>query len=115
MTDPAADIARAVAKRLSDEYGPNLALDVEAELHRGRLAQYVDPVAIASLIVSVAALAWTVYTDLKRSAAKVQTDVFARSLRVTLRDEGGSLTPTHERVVDVAVRETFDHEAQREG
>jgi hypothetical protein len=53
---------------------------LEAELHRRRPVQYVDSVAIASLIVSVATLAWTVYTDLKRPAPKVQADVLARSL-----------------------------------
>lgn len=115
MTDPAAIIACAVATRLSEEYGPNLAVDVEAELHSLRHSQYVDPVAIASLIVSVAGLGWTIYTDLKRTASKVQADVLARSLRVTLRDKGGPLTPDQERVVDVVVRETLDHEPQQDG
>jgi hypothetical protein len=110
MTDPAATIARAVATRLSDEYGPNLAVNVETEIHSLRHSQYVDPVAIASLIVSVANLAWTVYIDLKRATPKVQADVLARSLRVTLREKGGPLTPNQERVLDVVVVETLDHE-----
>ncbi len=38
---------------------------VEAALHQsdGRPQQYVDPVAIGSLIVAIATLAWTIYKD----------------------------------------------------
>ena len=59
--------ARAAAQRLSGEYGYELRQAVESAMQDGqaRPGQYVDPVSLASLIVSASALAWTVYTDLR--------------------------------------------------
>ena len=66
MISPVRTIARAVAKRLADEYGPELPAEVESALYRPSAGmgldeeqrQYVDPVALGGLIVSVATLAW---------------------------------------------------------
>lgn len=64
MTDPAADAARAAAAILAPDLGPTLPTEVEAALadrqHPGR---YIDPVSLASLIVAIATLAWTIYSD----------------------------------------------------
>jgi hypothetical protein len=64
MIDPVEHTVRAAAHRLVAEHGPGLVTDVEAALHaRGsaqRPEQYLDPVSLGSLIVSVATLAWTV-------------------------------------------------------
>jgi hypothetical protein len=65
----------------------------------------VDPVALASLIVSIASLAWTVYTDLKKHTANPTVEVVTRTVRVTRRDQGHAAAPDH--VVEVVVTETI--------
>jgi hypothetical protein len=70
MTDPIAAAARAAAHRLAAEHGPGLAADVEAALHTRdadqRPGQYLDPVSLGTLIVAIATLAWTIYTDKRK-------------------------------------------------
>ena len=67
MTDPAADAARAAAAILAPDLGPNLPAEVEAALAardtQQRPDRYLDPVSLASLIVAIATLAWTIYND----------------------------------------------------
>jgi hypothetical protein len=74
VTDPATDAARAAAASLATELGPQLPAEVEAALAAGsagqqRSGQY-DPATIASLgigtaslIVSIAQLAWSIISD----------------------------------------------------
>jgi len=70
MTDPAADAARAAAAILAPDLGPSLPAEVEAALAaRGtqhRPGRYFDPVSLASLIVAIATLAWTIYNDQRK-------------------------------------------------
>lgn len=88
--DPAATAARAAARRLAPRYGTHLADEVEAALlvraQEQRPQQYYDPVALGSLIVSVASLAWTVYTSLKERTAKPAPEAVARALRIEIRN-----------------------------
>jgi len=71
MTDLITVAARATADRLTSEYGPGLAADVEAALHaRGKahwLGQYLDPVSLGSLIVAITTLAWIIYSDQRKT------------------------------------------------
>lgn len=111
MTDPIADASRAAAQRLGDEYGPNVAVDVEEALYvRGASRspdRYLDPVSLGGLIVSVATLAWTVFNDLRSKAAKPSPDVVARQVRVRL-ETPDSVTPAErDRIIDVVVSETI--------
>lgn len=111
MNDHIADTARAVAARLADEHGPRLAAEVERELHEGDGRrgpdQYVDPTAIAGLIVSIASLAWTIYQDIRRRGGEPQTEVITRRIRVEGPPPPASLT-TAERddLITVVVEET---------
>jgi hypothetical protein len=70
VNDPIGTAARAAAQRLEEENSLGLAAEVEAALAARDPAlpppQYLDPVSLASLIVSIAGLAWTVYTDLRK-------------------------------------------------
>ena len=68
MADPVSDIARTAAARLEDTLAEALTDDVEAELEHaaGAARAYADPVSIASLIVAIASLAWSIYTELRR-------------------------------------------------
>ena len=65
--DPAADSARAAAVILAPSHGAALPTQVEAALAARHSVQrpgsFLDPVSLASLIVAIATLAWTVYND----------------------------------------------------
>jgi len=110
MIDPVEHTARAAAHRLAAEHGPGLDIDVEAALHaRGATRhpeQYLDPISLGSLIVSVAALAWTVYTDLKNKTPKPSPAVVARTIRVRLSNDGELDPAQRDRIIDIVVEET---------
>jgi hypothetical protein len=96
MTDPAADAARSVAAILAPSLGPRLPADVEAAIAardaERRPGQYLDSVSLASLIVSIAALAWTMYSDQRdRGAAGLPPEAISGQVRVTLRERNISL------------------------
>ena len=109
---PVEQIARAAAARLAAVHGSRLPVEVEAALHtrdeEGAPSRYIDPVAIGSLIVSIATLAWTVYNDLRKKTPDPSAQVLARTIRVELRDYG-RLSPTErDQLIDVVVTETLD-------
>jgi hypothetical protein len=97
-SDPIATTARAAAQRLAADYGPHLPGQVEAALYERHGERYIDPVALGGLIVAVATLAWTVYTDLRDRATKPDPETIARAVRVRL---------DHPATVDVAVRDNI--------
>ena len=123
VTDPVGEGARRAAERLAGELGPGLAFEVEAELHaRGmvrRSAQYVDPVSLASLVVSVASFAWTVYRDLRKrspdSAPPPGPDVVELHVRVDLPVTGDLPRDQRDRVIRVVVEETIRAAAAGQG
>jgi hypothetical protein len=108
VDDPVGDIARATAQRLAPEHGERLQAEVEAALYtRGTTsepAQFVDPTALAGLIVSIATLAWTIYSDLRKEKPEVAPAVAERELRVELRRFGES-GPERDRVDEIIVSE----------
>jgi hypothetical protein len=116
MNDPIGTAARAAAQQLEAEARPGLMADVEAVLATRESPsappQYVDPVALASLIVDIAALAWTAYHDLRKRTAKPTAEVVARTVRVTRRDQGQADAPGH--VVEVVVTEIIRTAADQE-
>jgi len=113
MTDPIAaaarSAARAAADRLATEYGPGPAADVEAALHaRGsaqRPGQYLDPVSLGSLIVAIATLAWTIYTDQRKKTPEPSPDVVARHVRAELRQPSGTNEQETNRITEIVVTE----------
>jgi hypothetical protein len=115
VNDPIGTAARAAAQRLETEGRPGLAAEVEAALaardSTAPPSQYVDPVSLAILIVAVATLAWTVYTDLKKRTAEPAPEVVARSVRVRLRDSGHTAP---DEVVEVVVTETVQAGADQD-
>ncbi len=117
MNDPVGTAARAAAQQLQAEAGPGLVAEVEAVLATRESPsappQYVDPIALASLIVAIASLAWTVYTDLKKRTAQPAAEVVTRTIRVTRQDQGQAAAPNH--VVEVVVTETIRAAADQEG
>ena len=115
MSDPIGAAARAAAQRLEAEGRAGLTAEVEAVLAARDPAappsQYVDPVALASLIVAVAGFAWTVYTDLRKRTSRPAPAVVARAVRVMLRDDGQTAP---DEVVEVVVTETVQAGADQQ-
>jgi hypothetical protein len=109
-SDPAASAARAAAQRLTTEYGPGLTADVEVALYARnatapRASQYIDPVSLGSLIVSIATLAWTVYTDLRHKTTEPSPEVIARKARIRLREHCGTAMPDENYITEVVITE----------
>ena len=115
MSDPIGTAAWAAAQRLETEARPGLVAEVEAVLAARDPAappsQYVDPVALASLIVAIASSAWTVYTDLRKRTARPAPAVVARAVRVKLRDSGHTVP---DELVEVVVTETVQAGADQD-
>src|SRR5215469_14071372 len=111
MNDPVTIGARAAANRLTADYGSELVTDVEAALQaRGSShppQRYFDPVSLGELIVSIATLAWTVYSKLtdKKSSPPPEPDVIARKVRVELRSYGETLSDDQEEITEIVVTE----------
>jgi hypothetical protein len=119
MTDPAADAARAAAAILAPDLGPSLPAQVEATLAardtQQRPDRYLDPVSLASLIVSIATLTWTIYNDQRNRHDQPDhdpgpaPDVIARQVRITLRDQDIQLPPGTEHITEVIAIEITRH------
>ena len=113
MTDPAADAARAAAAILAPDLGPSLPAEVEAALAaRGiqhRPGRYFDPVSLASLIVAIATLAWTIYNDQRNHTPDPPPSSIARQVRITLRDQDTTLPPGTDRITEIVATEITRH------
>ena len=86
MTDQISIAARASAERLVPQYGQGITADVEAALHshglNQRPEQYLDPISLGSLIVAIASLAWSIYSDQRKKTPEPSPDVIIRRVRV---------------------------------
>jgi hypothetical protein len=111
MSDPVEVGARAAAAHLVDHTTPRLQADVERALaHRDTLQrpdQYLDPISLGALIVSVASLAWTIYQDLKKKTRAPSPEVVARTVRIQLEDPHGLDSQQRDRIIDITVAETI--------
>ncbi|GAA0963903.1 hypothetical protein [Actinocorallia libanotica] len=114
MNNTIQQAARTTATRLTPEYGRRLPADVEAALHSTgdvpRRDQYLDPVSVAGLIVSIATFAWTIYQDHKKKHnEQPPTQVIIRTIRIELGNNG-TLEPLNEeqrdRIIQATVEET---------
>ncbi len=110
MDDLPADAARAAARALAGELGSQLPGDVETIL-RAREDdrapdQYVDPISLAGLIVSVASFAWTVYRDLRTKTDAPARDAVERRVRVQVRESDlDAPRAQRDRIIDAVVTE----------
>jgi hypothetical protein len=116
VTDHVADAARSAAVILAPGLGPSLPAEVEAALAarnagQQRPGQY-DPLAIASLgigaaslIVSIAQLAWSIISDQPEHTTAPSPDVIARQVRITMREQDMPMPPGAERITDVVITE----------
>jgi hypothetical protein len=113
MTDPVADAARAAAALLAPDHSPTLPAEVEAALAARGTPQppdrYLDPVAVATLIVTIATLAWTIYNDQRNHTPDPPPDSIARQVRITLREQDTILPPGTERITEIVATEITRH------
>jgi hypothetical protein len=113
MNDPAADAARSAATILAPDLGPSLPTEVEAALAARQAPQrpgrYLDPVSLASLIVAIATLAWTIYNDQRKHSPDPKADFIARQVRITLREQDTVLPPSTERITEIVATEITRH------
>lgn len=111
--DPVKTIARATAKRLAANYGASMPSEVEAVFRAERTSQrrdqyqYIDPVSIGSLIVAVATLAWSIYSDLRRKTPEPSAEAVAQELRYEMRDHDGLRPDNPELIISVVVEEVI--------
>jgi len=108
--DPVEAIARAAAKQLAPEYGPKLEVDVEAALYMrdsDRGPEQFDPVSIGVLIVSIATLAWMIYSDHRKKAPSAAPEVIERAVRSELRRQV-DVTPEGNKISEVVVTEIVE-------
>jgi hypothetical protein len=114
VTDPAADAARAAAAILAPDRGPGLPAQVEAALANRdasqRPGQYTDPTALAGLIVAIATLAWTIYTDLRTHTPDPPPATIARQIRITLREQDTDLPPGTGHITEIIATEITRHD-----
>jgi hypothetical protein len=112
MTDPSADAARSAAVILAPDLGTNLPAEVEAALAARdaplRPDRYLDPVSLASLIVSIATLAWTIYSDQRKKTPEPSADVVARHVRAELRQQDGTGQEDTGRITEIVVNEIIE-------
>ncbi len=113
MTDPVAEAARSAAAILASDFGPSLPIEVEAALaarnNPQRPDRYLDPVSLASLIVAIATLAWTIYNDQRGHTTDPPPDSVARQIRITLREQDTILPPGTERITEIVATEITRH------
>jgi hypothetical protein len=113
MTDPVGDAARAAAAILAPDLGPGLPGQVEAALaardtHQ-RPGRYLDPVSLATLIVAIATLAWTIYNDQRKHTPDPPPAAIARQVRITLREQDTLLPSGTERITEIIATEITRH------
>jgi hypothetical protein len=113
VTDPAAYAARAAAAILAPDHDPALPAQVEAALAARDTPQrpdrYLDPLSLATLIVSIATLAWTIYNDQRSHTPDPKPDTIARQIRITLRERDIALPAATERITEIIATEITSH------
>ena len=106
MNHPAADAARSAAAILAPDLGHSQPSQVEVALAaRQRAGRYLDPVSLASLIVAIATLAWTIYNDQRKHTPNPPADSIERELSITIREQEIVLPPGTERITEIIATE----------
>lgn len=109
MDPEIATLARVAAGRLTAQLGDDLSTNVEAVLHGGSTPQRfgVDTwIALASLLVSIAQLAWDVHKDARASAKPLPTpEVIARRIRLGVSLPAGVTSGQRDQIIEVVVDE----------
>jgi hypothetical protein len=87
-TESETRIARRAAQRLAGNIDPQLPAQVEQELAQDPLEQSperLDPISLGGLIVSLVALGWTIYRDVKNDREAAQKAAMVQRIADQLR------------------------------
>jgi hypothetical protein len=86
-----------------------LSAEVEAALSardtQQRPERYLDPVSLASHIVAIATLAWTIHNHPRKHTTDLQPASVARQVRFTLREQDTAPAPGAEHITEVVAAE----------
>jgi hypothetical protein len=104
--------ARVTAEHLAVEFDrPGIVDDVEAELYarsRGqRPDDYLDPIALGSLVVSVANLAWVVYMDRKKAKKATIPAELADAVKAEMPESENINPEKRDHIITIVVTETI--------
>lgn len=111
MNEQVSTVARAAAHRLGPEIGQDLRFQVEEALGgNGRPDQFVDPVALGSLIVSTAALAWMIVKDIRANNLSPSADRVIRQIRIELPPSEHISAETRDKIIDAVVEQLLDEQ-----
>ena len=109
MIPSAEDLARTAAAQLAPELDAALPAYVERQLQAGAPAdkQFLEPgttIALASLLVSIAGLAWQIYRDLAEETTNPSPEVIKTRVRVALEEPpAGTSAQMRDRLLAVVV------------
>ena len=108
MDEEAADLARAAAQRLQQQY-PDLPPQVEAAIARGGAGapgqfEVATAIALSALLLNVAKFLYDIRKD-QKAAAKLSRDALRRRVRVKLDDEGVPDTGHRSAVIEAVLDE----------
>jgi hypothetical protein len=78
---------------------------IAARCIRQRTGRYLDPVSLASLIVAIATLAWTIYNDQRNRTPSPPAEGIASQVRITLREQDTALPEGTERITEIIATE----------
>ncbi|MFD5030004.1 hypothetical protein ACFWM0_06195 [Streptomyces sp. NPDC058405] len=102
--------ARATARRLAAEFGPELKTQVETALNaqgadRPPKQYSVDPISLGALIVSAATLAWTIYKDQRNQTQSPTRETITQRIRIELPSSDAIPQTQRDRVIEVISEE----------
>jgi hypothetical protein len=113
MIDLVAAASRAVVEQLVESYGPEVPLEVETTLAKrrdgGRPEQYVDPVSLGGLVVSIATLAWTIYSDRRKEKQQPDVEELSRAVRERISAGGPGDAALRERITAIVIAEIMQN------
>jgi hypothetical protein len=111
--------ARSAADALAIEFDePRLVDEVEASLYARASAQrpgdYLDPIALGSLIVSVANLAWVIYMDRKKVAKPVTPKEIVDTVKMELPETEGLDPARRDKIINIVIDHTIQNDDEQE-
>lgn len=118
MTIPQDEIARLAASKLSQAMDPGLPQLVEAVLadpeakRDARMYDAATAISLASLLVSIAGFAWTVYKDLKKDGQQPDKLRIIRKTRLKFENTGEISIQDRDRLIEAVVEETVNYQGQ---
>lgn len=101
--------ARATARELAPQYGIRIEAQVDAALFGTDAAesrQFIDPTALGSLIVSIATLAYQIYSDHRKGKSKPTSEFIVHTLK---KERSVELSDIEIRIIETVSAEIVEY------